>query len=74
MEKKITNDAVLDVLKLVSTSGRMPMFLDLVDEFECAASPKPVLDVLRVLKAAGLVDFKEPLFADSGIRIIDVAE
>ncbi len=74
MEKKITNDAVLDALKRVSTSGRTPMFLDLVDEFDCAAAPKPVLDALRVLKDAGLVDFEEPLFADSAIEIIHVIE
>ncbi len=74
MEKKITNETVLDALERVLRSGRMPMFLDLIDEFECAASPKPVLDALRVLKAAGLVGFKEPLFADSAIKIIDVIE
>jgi hypothetical protein len=39
-----------------------------------AAAPKPILDALRFLKDAGLVDFKEPLFSDSAIKIIDVTE
>jgi hypothetical protein len=72
--EKITSKAILDALERVSTSGRMPMFLDLVDEFDCAASPKPILDALRFLKDAGLVNFEEPLFADSAIQIIDAIE
>ncbi len=74
MEKKITNQAVRDSLKRISASGRKPIFHDLVEEFDCAASPKPILDALRALKDAGLVDFKEPLFADSAIEIIHVIE
>jgi hypothetical protein len=74
MEKKITNETVLEVLKRIGASGRMTMVVDLIDEFDCAAAPKPILDALRVLRAAGLVGFKEPLFSDSAIRIIDVIE
>jgi hypothetical protein len=70
LEEKMTSKAILDALGRVWDSGRMPMFLDLVDEFDCAASPKPVLDALRALKDAGLVDFEEPFFADSAIKII----
>jgi hypothetical protein len=74
MEKETTNKTVLEVLKRIRASGKMPMVVDLVDEFDCAAAPKPILDALRFLKDAGLVDFKEPLFSDSAIKIIDVTE
>ncbi len=72
--EKITSKAILDVLKRISASGRRPIFHDLVEEFECADSPKPLGDALRALKDAGLVDFKEPFCADTVIEIIHVIE
>ncbi len=74
MEKKITNQAVLDSLKRISASGRKPIFHDLVEEFDCGASPKPLGDALRAVKDAELVDFTEPFYADTTIEIIHVIE
>jgi hypothetical protein len=74
MAEKLTTQAVLDALKRVLASGRMPMVVDLIDEFDCAASPKPVLDALYALKDAGRVSFKKPLYSDSPIEIIHSSE